>query len=246
MASHLWRAAIYLNNTGVALLDKGCFKQAAQAFTDSVWIVKEISANHVAKSSEQEKFCPSSVEKKLSEAANRLLRAISSSGKKISFKIEILNGEEHLLERMASLTGGSSDDTKVYAVHIAQIPVEIPSTKSIAVESSIILYNQGIAYLCLSSISSIPALFQEMMSEGALRLFELAHCTLSNSGQQEGSIALMFLDFLSLSSLIQVENHCRRTTNYNHYTRRLDTVRMSIQLKIAEGKVDCTRSASAA
>jgi len=162
----LLRAAISLNNTGVTLLHRGCYKQALKTLSDSVSVMK--SAFH----RDASQVCIDTV---LNEAAQRLT-CPEPEANHVSKKMIILteaqvipDHEDTCLMRIENVDSWNNDDNTVYELL-----------------SAIVVLNLGIAYQAMDTTTTENHEKTEFLV-GSKNLLQFAYTILTNIVQSEQS-----------------------------------------------------------
>jgi hypothetical protein len=189
MTTYLYdfKAAVHLNNTGVSLLQRRCYRQAMNTLSDALSIMKAVSSRLEASSTEaptlQGEEFSTDIQGKLRDATQRLASPRPSTVEMCkNISVQVLSDdssptavEPSLLEEDCDT--GSPCSQVIYLIRMEPADFEVPSEKDMAFESSTILYNYGMAYRCLSSLSTFTP-FAPKLDSRAFQMFHLAYSTL--------------------------------------------------------------------
>jgi len=224
-----FRAVVHLNNVGVSLLQRRCYRQAMLTFGDAIAIMKALSP---AKASEDNSFdhapvlpaieVSSDIEGKLKRAAQRLAKPIPSKIPSMgALPLEVLSDDEILK--------AEANTAKLYLICLDTIEFEAADYSEFNFVSSVILYNHGIAYRCLGALSSsLP--FVEKLDKGALHMFTLAYATANQAILMGKQSQVLLIATLALRNLVQLSQHLGHLTEGNEYNRRLSFLHDEIKL----------------
>jgi hypothetical protein len=175
--------AIALNNMGVSMLERHCYRQAYQTFQDAVFAMKAalgVSSSPLDSSTSVQL----AVHQKLQEAVHRVSNPQVSP---ISLPIDSVSDVTSItLIEWSPTNMNEIVLTRPIRIEVEEIPNNIISTSvSIVADlyTSILLYNFGLAHLCCSKASSKKSgqVLQQQLNESGLTLFKLSHSLLSKS-----------------------------------------------------------------
>lgn len=240
-----FRAAVRLNNTAVRLLEhRRCYRQAMMTLSDAFSVVKAISSRPV--DAKPSKGTLAWIEGKLRAADQRMSNPDPSSleqTEKTFLSLQVMSDEttpldlistSSLQEQQLRNTDSTCSGQRVaYLIHIETVDFEMADKTDIAVESSIILYNYGVAYRCLASLST-SALYAPKVNKGAFHLLNLAHASaLSCQRLQQHSDTSTQFNRILLLSLLALRNLIYLTSplklDHQEYTSLFDDLQRSIQ-----------------
>lgn len=188
-----YRAVVYLNNTGVSLLQKRCYRQAMETFCDAISVTKGAVPHDGTKQSILPLYQATnreSIDRKLLNAAHRLSNPIPSSASMINdLTIQVVSDNESALTGTGSFllqesiipafpTHARISNKTIYLIRMEPVDQEVTNDRS--VEAAICLYNYGQAYKCLSELES-SAPYASSLREGVRQLLHLAFLLLSSS-----------------------------------------------------------------
>jgi hypothetical protein len=180
------RAAIALNNMGVSLLERRAYREGMKTLKDAIFIMKRvlrplpISSQEFSKTPNSTTDADAKVERASKRMANLhpILSAVS---------IDVVSRcatFSHRSVLSGSVLHGSSSSPPRYPLRIEAtdfVPLGEEDRNS-DLESSIMLYNFGLAHLCMAKLAKTPIKLQE----GALTLFNMAYSVLAPLCDQEG------------------------------------------------------------
>jgi len=187
------KATAQLNDVGVSLLHRGCMRQAIDTFKDAL-AVAQLSCriktsimdnNRLASPTSFVHHDSVDVKKILEQAYDRLSHPKTSTPTDI--ELEVISDDEnpaglksrHLVEED---TGSSINIQKEnFVIQMDHLNGNLLSSEEedMAIQCSIICYNYGVAYLCLSTLpKSCP--FIDQLYMGALNMFHIAFSTLAS------------------------------------------------------------------
>jgi hypothetical protein len=161
------RAAIALNNMGVSLLERRAYRQGMETFKDAVFVMKRVlRPASISQGFGKTPNSTSNAEAKVHRASKRMAtpQPIPSDG-----SIDAISHGATFSHR-SKLHRGSS--------YPLSSPLRIEATDLVSredrdsdLQSSIMLYNFGLAHLCMATLAKTPITFRE----GALKLFNMAY-----------------------------------------------------------------------
>jgi len=194
----LRQATVFLNNAGVYLLRRGCIRQALETFTEALQAaaklgggrsahMEENNNNNINNKDRQVASSPllapgdsDDIKNLLEKAYHRLSHTKPSTLSDMNLEV-ISDDENPAWIQSRCLDEGTEPSIKTqgrnFLIHTDHLDVEVPSEEEMAIQCSIVCYNYGVAYLCLSTLpASRP--FVEQLYTGALKMFQLAFPTL--------------------------------------------------------------------
>jgi hypothetical protein len=176
------RAAIALNNMGVSLLERRAYRQGMETLKDAIFVMKRVlrpaSISHgFGKTPNSTSYAQGKVHR----ASKRMATAQAVPS---AVSIDVISHCATFSHRSRStsiLQGGSS--------YPLSSPIRIEANDLVSredrdsdLESSIMLYNFGLAHLCMAKLVKTPIKLQE----GALKLFKMAYSVFDTLCDQEG------------------------------------------------------------
>jgi hypothetical protein len=240
------KAVAHLNNTAVSLLQRHCYYQAMRTFSDAVSITKLMCSTECRITSQEHAI---GVQEKVREAAQRLSNPKPVTvAKKIS--LEVLSDCES--PAIFYLGNSHSLANVAYPVRIEPGDFETPSKNVLAVASSIILYNQGISYMCIASLHR-PGQYSQTLDQTALRTFKIAHSALLShdaflvdNDTQTQFCRFLLLSLLLLQHLTELTHRQGFESEHNYCSYCLGRIRHEIMKLVAVEGNFLARAAAAA
>jgi hypothetical protein len=179
------RAAIALNNMGVSLLERRAYRQGMETLKDAIFVMKRvlrppsISSQGLCQTSNSTSYA----EEKMHRASKRMANPQPISSAII---VDVVSRSATFSHRSCSsdsvLHGGSSSSTLSSPLRIEATDLISLEDRDADLESSIMLYNFGLAHLCMAKLVKAPIKLQE----GALKLFYMAYSLFAPRCDQEG------------------------------------------------------------
>jgi hypothetical protein len=176
------RAAIALNNMGVSLLERRAYRQGMETLKDAIVVMKRVlrPASH-SQGFGKTPNSTSYAEAKVHRASKRMATAQPVPS---AVSIDVISHcatFSHRSDSGSILHGGSS--------YPLSSPIRIEANDLVSregrdsdLESSIMLYNFGLAHLCMAKLVKSPI----KVLEGALTLFNMAYSVFDTLCNQEG------------------------------------------------------------
>jgi hypothetical protein len=245
MSLYEFKAAVHLNNTGVALLQRRCYSQAIETLRDAVAIMKIVCARSEGLQAPvflQGKECSGAdIPINLHEAAQRMANPQASTVEvPVKVSLQALSDDSGLQALLEGLTAisplqdvqmGSLALTSNVAhfLRIEPADFEIPSEKDAVIVSSVIIYNFGMAYRCISSFSTAC---KGKLNDGVFHMFHLGYSILTSRSTLEqydtNSVQfdrIQFVTLLLLRNLVDLSHQMGRFDDHKEYSRRLIILR---------------------
>jgi hypothetical protein len=203
------RAAISLNNCGVTLLSRHLWCEAIETFKDAIRLMKSV-ANEQGGTVVSEQ-----------EMHSALHRAWQGTALAFSKSVKVV--ECPILKVISSHTDPatfSPEDTK-FLVTIDPIDVEDWDSDGTVIESSIILYNFGLAHSCLGSVSGC-CLANAKLQDNFYGILQLTHTLAFNLVrkalcQSRLCTPIMLINKLVLVNLMQISGHIDPDASEEYY-----------------------------
>jgi hypothetical protein len=215
-----FRAAVVLNNFGISLLEKNCYKQAMETLRDALSLVREQAASKSATS------C-SAAERKMELARQRLANPQPCKRRPMVL-LEVLTNSLSS-ESLSKVLGEGPPCSTCFPVRIDQLE-EISSSDF---KCALILQNIGIAYLCMSKTSNKRSATIRY-NHSAVRLFRVSHFLLIKNLQQcQGSSRaqlpeLLYGTAIVLNGLIRTLQESSRAPEAKNLHSQLARLRTAI------------------
>lgn len=123
-------------------------------------------------------------------------------------------------------------------IRMESLEFEAPTTNDLAVSVSILFYNYGIAYRCLSAaIADQPAQSADC-TQGALKMFRIAHATMSTFRVDPRETSqfrrMLLVSLLALHHLVEVSQHLG--LECNDFSTRLENIQSEVARIVAMEK----------
>jgi hypothetical protein len=239
MTNYLYeiKAVVQLNNSAVSLLSSQCFSPAMETFCDAIAVLKTACSmtdhpalfpcNH-APIVELSAFPNDSTHKRLQRAAKRLSNpAFSPIAMGTNILVTVVSDNEGppviarwLANPSRYERSGQSHPVKVQLIRMEPADFEAPCPDDLPIEAAILLYNYGMAYRCLSSLStSVP--YSKELNLGAISLLRLSNTALRSWNFVTSSCSqnrrYFLVEILSLLHLTILSNELRLERDCNHY-----------------------------
>jgi hypothetical protein len=180
------RAAIALNNMGVSLLERRAYRQGMETLKDAIFVMKCVLRPPSISSSQGLCKTPNSTsyaEAKVHLASKRMANPQPISSKR---SIDVLSQCATFSHRSCPsdsvLQGGSSSSPLSSPLRIELTDLVSLEDRDSDLESSIMLYNFGLAHLCMAKVVKTPIKLQK----GALTLFNMAYSIFAPRCDKEG------------------------------------------------------------
>jgi exonuclease VII small subunit len=237
------RAAIALNNMGVSLLERRAYRQGMETLKDAIFVMKCVLRPRSIISSQGLGEMPSSIsyaEEKVHRASKRMAnpQPIPSA-----MCIDVVS-------RCATFSHYPHHSDSVLRMSSSS-PLRIEATDHISLEdrdsdleSSIMLYNFGLAHLCMAKLVKTPIKLQE----GALTLFKMAYCVLAPLYDQEGHGSredIVILAASTLNNTITLLSKMGKQSEANESDQELARLERAIQ-EFQDGNLEDQITAAAA
>jgi len=216
------KATVQLNNVGVSLLHRGCLRQAIETFTDALAVTKlgcRAKSNMFMNCNDQlasptllaAHFDSSNIKKILNKANDRLSHPEPST--LCGIELEVISDDENPAEiQSRCLVEKEGTESSVnmrkenFVIQMDHLNVSIPrEEEDMIIQCSIICYNYGVAYLCLSTLPKSPP-FVDQLYMGALKMFQLAFSTLKPYHSKNDNLQSHQMNRALLTGLLVLHN----------------------------------------
>jgi hypothetical protein len=237
------RAAIALNNMGVSLLERRAYRQGMETLKDAIFVMKlvlrppTISSQGLYKTPKSTSCAKAKVHRASKRMANP--QPVSSA-----ISIDVVSQSATFSHRSCQsgsvLHGGSSSPLRIEATDLVSL-----EERDSDLESSIMLYNFGLAHLCMAKLSKTPMKLQEV----ALKLFKMAYCILASLYDQEehGSREdIVLLAAVTLNNIVTLLSQMGKQSEANESDQELARLGRAIQEFQGRNLEDQIASAAAA
>jgi hypothetical protein len=172
-----YRAAVALNNTGVALLERGAYRQAMATLKDSLLVMKRTLRFSKFASPDCMKHALMDVETRVQKAVKRLANPQPFSP---MLPISVVS-HDGSLQYSVMKSGLMKNNGAFCAIPVRIEPADLRNDaepQDTDLESAIILYNFALAHICMSKYSNSSEDI-EQFREGSLKLLQMA-CTIAS------------------------------------------------------------------
>jgi len=181
------KATAQLNNVGVDLLHRGCLRQAIETFTDALTVAKRNSMmgnEQLVPPTSCSRHDNVDIRKLLEKAYDRL--SCSETSTLSDIELEVISDNENPAGIQSRCLFEEETESSLnvrkenFASQIDHLDINLPIQDiDMAIQCSIICYNYGVTYLCLSTLpASHP--FVNQLYTGALNMFQLSFSTLTS------------------------------------------------------------------
>lgn len=237
MATSTLKAAMFLNNVGVTLVQRRCLPQAFETLSDALEILR-VASEEVIQNKESPPAAYNSpllssawkniLQEKISSASSRFAAskfAVTGLQDLRIFKVFDLSsyGDEVEILRRCSTESFSRNKFHLIRMDAIDIMEDEVDDDAISIKSSIILSNMGIAYHCIGA-----------SKEKVLAIFDLAFSVLPSQVSFNGLFVrylaghTIVMMMVTLSHLAELSNCLERIESCLDYTKRLGFMRENI------------------
>jgi hypothetical protein len=248
-----YRGAIALNNMGVSLLEQRAYRQGLDTLKDSIVLMKRVfHQQSTPLPSTMPMYSTSNVDAKV-EQANKRMANPQAAPSVLSIGVVSYDGPSFYHSTIDSvLKVGSASPFAFVPIRIETADFDTQEDQDHEMESAILLYNLGIAHLCVSKLANSPDKPQEL----ALSLFNLSYTIITNMNcksrldddeehmQQIHENGMYSLAVIVLNNLVQVLTDMGKHSEANEPYRIL--VRLSTAIYEMENPDLLSRRAPAA
>jgi len=234
------KATVHLNNLGVSLLHRGCLRQTIETFTDAL-AVAQLGCQHtkhnivmnyndrLASTTLLTQHDSVDTRKILEKAYDRLSHPEPSTLCGIELKV-ISDDESPAGIQSCCLVVEEETESSInirkenVVIHMNHLNVNIPtSEEEDAIQCSIICYNNGTAYLCLSTLPAASP-FVDKLYMGALKMFQLAFSTLTSLHLVKEKLQSCQMNRVLITGLFVLHNLILLSTTLGMAKERADYV----------------------
>jgi hypothetical protein len=219
------RGAIALNNMGVSLLEQRAYRQGMETLKDAIFVMKRVFRPQSSNSSLGETSdSTNSTDIKIHRAVQRMANLQPVPFAMITDVIS--HGAGSLPSPLGSILRESSSSSFTIPIRIEATDIACPEDRDPDLESAIVLYNFGIAHLCMAKLAKSPM----KLREGALKLFNMAYSIISNKNALAGlsesemrrfSETRLLLAIAVLNNVVRVFTEMGKHTEANNSYQRL-------------------------
>jgi hypothetical protein len=221
------RAAIALNNMGVSLLEQRAYRQGMETLKDAIFVMKRVFRPQSRNSSlGASSDSMSSIDLKIHRAVQRMANPQPVPFAMITDVISHSVASSHSSPLGSILREQSSFSSFTIPIRIEAADIDCPEDRDPDLESAIMLYNFGLAHLCMAKLVKSPM----KLREGALKLFNMAYSIISNKNALSGlsesemrrfSETRLLLAVAVLNNVVRVLTEMGKHTEANNSYQRL-------------------------
>jgi hypothetical protein len=220
------RAAIALNNMGVSLLERRAYRQGMETLKDAIFVMKRVfrpQSRNSTLGATSDSTCSTDI--KIHRAVQRMANPQPVPSAMI---IDVLShgvASSHS-SPLGSILRESYSSSFTIPIRIEATDIESPEDIDPDLESAIMLYNFGLAHICMAKLAKSPM----KLREGALKLFNMAYSIISNKNSLSGlsesemrrlSETRLLLALAVLNNVVRVLTEMGKHTEADHSYRRL-------------------------
>ena len=225
------KAAISLSNSGVALLERHCYRSAMECLSDAVSVMKKVVDLQERPPTLPPKVPEETTQQRLQKAAHQVSTCAPSS-MTLEFDLKVLSDAESPSVLQQELFAPKDQDGNIrkretlYLVRMEPDDFQDSfSNEDLPAQAATILYNYGVAYHCLSfCVSASDALG---LIAGTLKLSHLAYITLSASST-DATYRELLITALCLQTLVKVAHLLGFGSDSLHYAELLASLHPSV------------------
>jgi hypothetical protein len=164
------RAAIALNNMGVSLLERRAYRQGMETLKDAIFVMKRVLRSSSRAQGTTSDSTTNDTEAKVCRAAKRMAnpRAVPSA---LCIGAVSHGGTSSRNLLQGSVLREASSSPFTFPIRIEAADLDYPDDRDPDLEAAIMLYNFGLAQLCMAKLAKSPIKLQE----GALKHAKLAY-----------------------------------------------------------------------
>jgi hypothetical protein len=196
------RAAIALNNMGVSLLERRAYRQGMETLKDAILVMKRVlrSPSISSQGSEKPPISTSYTDTKVHRASKRMANPQPvPSAVSIDIVSHCATFSHH--SHLGSVLHGGSSSPLRSPLRIEAADLDSLEESDRALESSIMLFNFGLAHLCMAKLNNYIMRFNFgfaricmakldktpiKLQEGALKIFSMVYSVIASLCNQEG------------------------------------------------------------
>jgi hypothetical protein len=235
------RAAIALNNMGVSLLDQRAYRQGMETLKDAIFVMKRVFRPQSRNSSlDATSDSTSSTDIKIHRAVQRMANPQPISFTMITDVLSHDVASPHS-SPLGSILRESSSSSFTIPIRIEATDIDCPEDRDPDLESALMLYNFGLAHLCMAKLAKSPM----KLREGALKLFNMAYSIISNknslSGLSESEIR-RFSETRLLLAIAVLNNVVRLLTQMGKHTEANNSYQRLVRLGTAINELESPES----
>jgi hypothetical protein len=203
-----YRSAIALNNMGVALVEQRAYRQGLDTLKDAISVMKKSVLYPLSR-------LPSSVSITTLHADAKVERAIKRMSKpqpvpsSLGVAVISYDGPSSYQSSTDIVRSGETASPFTFPIRIEATDFESLKDPECDMQSAIMVFNLGVAHLCMSKLAKSPVVGQE----AALRIFNVTFSILSNSNKNVNDVAelndeqvlrFLLMEAVVLNNVVQV------------------------------------------
>jgi hypothetical protein len=219
------RAAIALNNMGVSLLEQRAYRQGMETLKDAIFVMKRVFRPQSRNSTLGATLDSTrGTDVKIHRAVQRMANPQPVPSAVI---VDVIShGASSHSSPLGSILRESSSSSFTVPIRIEATDLDFPEDRDPDLESSIMLYNFGLAHLCMAKLAKTPM----KLREGALKLFNMAYSIVSNKNalsrfsddeMRRVSETRLLLALAVLNNVVKVLTEMGKHTEANNSFQRL-------------------------
>ena len=226
------KAAISLSNSGVALLERHCYRSAMECLSDAVSVMKKVVDLQESPPILPQKVPEETTQQKLQKAAHHISTSAPSS-MALEFDLKVLSDAESPSVLQQELFAPKDNDNirkreTLYLVRMEPDDFQDSfSNEDLPSQAATILYNYGVAYHCLSFCVSDSSDTLGLIA-GTLKLSHLAYITLSAPPPTHATYRELLITALCLQTLVKVSHLLGFGSDSLHYAELLAGLHPSV------------------
>jgi hypothetical protein len=181
-----YRAAIALNNMAIALMERYEYRESLETLIDGCSLMESALRHQHSSTSDyssqllvEDKIHKSSMRLSTSLASSSTISSTLSSALDMADAVLVVNHDGTCLESrtsMESSIGGSKQDSfRLSPIRLEAIPFQHVEERNPELESGMMIFNLGVAYLCLSRSACQSRSASFKLRVVSVRLFRMAY-----------------------------------------------------------------------
>ena len=221
-----YRAAISLNNIGVVLLEQADFRQALEVLKDAIFVMKLVFPScRSCSSTSNLSNISNEINVKLQCAMERL--ASPRSPESCPLTLDAISYEDGNIALLKNCLRHGPTSPFVFPIKITCSDFEYPEDRDVDVESAILLYNFGLAHMCIATARANGGNGRKAQ-ERALKLFRLSESILvqqsSSCDQLDEQTNIILVAAMVFSSTVRILMHQGKVREAEEARRKLSLV----------------------
>ena len=220
------RAAIALNNMGVSLLEQRAYRQGMETLKDAIFVMKRVfrpqsRTSSLGATSDSTISTDIQIHRAVQRMANPQPVPFAMITNVISHGVASSHSSP-----LGSILRESSSSSFTIPIPIEATGIDCPEDRDPDLESAIMIFNFGLAHLCMAKLAKSPM----KLREGAHKLFNMAYSIISNKNTLSGlsesemrrfSETRLLFAIAVLNSIVKVLTVMGKHTEANNSYQRL-------------------------